>query len=115
VVTDGHLVGTVAGGQAEDEREVPNAYAHLHAVGIGLPVVGGLDDIHLGLLRGRRHSSYSLQGRDGMRSCSLDGAGLPGSSFRGHWLTKIFDMIYLDLRRILHPIYTVGATKMKSD
>ena len=48
MVADGDLVGAFAGGQAEDQLEVPDADANLHAVGVGLAVVGGLDEIHLG-------------------------------------------------------------------
>jgi hypothetical protein len=82
VVADRHLVGAVAGSEAKDQREVPNAYAYLNAVCIGLPVIGGLGDIHLGLLQGRSHSSYSLQGSDGpgLLRCSScgDATCVPG-------------------------------------
>jgi hypothetical protein len=75
VIADGHLVRAVAGCKAEDEREVPHADADLDTVCIGFAIVGGLNDIHLRLLRGRRHSSYSLQGRDGSAGCGGVEAG----------------------------------------
>ena len=60
VVADGDLVRSVAGGQAEDQLEVPNADADLDAVGVGFAVVGGLDKVHLGLLRGWTHGFSRL-------------------------------------------------------
>ena len=42
VIADGHLVGALAGGETEDELEIPNADADLDAVGVGLAVIGRL-------------------------------------------------------------------------
>ena len=51
VVMDGDFFRGLAGGQAEDELEVPDADAHLHAVGVGFAVIGGLGKGQLRLLR----------------------------------------------------------------
>ena len=59
VVADGDLLGAFAGGEAEDELEVPYAYAYLHAVGVGLTVVWRLGKIQLRLLRTLAHG-FSL-------------------------------------------------------
>ena len=37
---------------AEDEKEIPHVDADLHTVGIGVAVVGGLDEFHIRLVRG---------------------------------------------------------------
>ena len=66
VVSDGDLVGTLAGSQSEDELKIPHADAHLHAVGVGLAVIGRLGEIELGLLRRSglmTSSDYSPEGR----------------------------------------------------
>ena len=60
VVANAHLIGAFARSSAEYELEIPNAYAHLDAVGIGLAVVGSLDKVHLGLLRRWTHGKTRL-------------------------------------------------------
>ena len=60
VVADGDLIGGIAGGQAEDQLEVPDADADMDAVGVGLAVVGGLDEVHLRLLCGWTHGFSRL-------------------------------------------------------
>src|ERR1035437_2073517 len=60
LIADGDLVGALAGGQTEDQLEVPDADADLDAVGVGLAVVGGLDEVHLRLLRGWTHGVSRL-------------------------------------------------------
>src|SRR5215469_8399775 len=60
VVSDRHLVGTVTGGKTKNQRKIPHAHANLHAVRIGLAIIGRLYNVHLGLLRSRAHSFFSL-------------------------------------------------------
>jgi glutamate synthase domain-containing protein 1 len=55
--------------------EVPDAGADLDAVGVGLAVVGGLDEVHLRLLRGRTHGLSRLLRRGGVGSRGLAGWG----------------------------------------
>src|ERR1035437_7738036 len=93
LVADGDLVGDVAGCQAEDQLEVPHADADLDAVSIGLAVVGGLDEVHLRLLRGWTHGftrllrpGHGCRGRAPGRRRRMDlpafaGSHLPGGSF----------------------------------
>jgi len=41
---------------AEGEEEIPDIHTHLHAVGVGLAIVGGMDDFDVGL----RWESHNL-------------------------------------------------------
>ena len=60
VITDVHLFGAFAGGEPENELEVPHAHAHMHAVGIYFAKIGGLGNIELGLLKVLTHSLIRL-------------------------------------------------------
>lgn len=51
MILNGHLLRAIAGRQSEDKLEVPHTYAHLHAVGIGFTIIGGLREVQLRLLR----------------------------------------------------------------
>ena len=66
VVADGDLVRAFAGSEAKDKLEVPYTDAYLDAVGIGLAIVGGLDETHFGLLRGWTHGFTRLR-REGCK------------------------------------------------
>ncbi len=54
VIADGDLVGAFAGGKAKNKLKIPNAHAHLDAVGVGLAIIGRLGEIDL-RLRSRTH------------------------------------------------------------
>ena len=60
VIADGDLVRGIAGSQAEDELEVPDADAYLDAVGVSFAVIGGLGQGYLGLLRIGIHDAPRL-------------------------------------------------------
>ena len=75
MVADGDLVGGVARGQAEYQLKIPNAHADLHAVGVGLAVIGSLGKVHLGLLRGWAHGFSKL-----LRQVSGSGVGAKGGT-----------------------------------
>lgn len=49
---DGDLIGRVLVGGAEGEEEIPDAGAHLHAVGVALAIVGRFRDVDPGLCIG---------------------------------------------------------------
>jgi len=67
VIADGYLLRAFACGDAKGKLEIPHAYAHLHAVGVGLTIVRGLDDVQLRLLRGWSHGFISLLRCAGLR------------------------------------------------
>ena len=35
---------------SEDQEEIPDIYADLHAIGVGLAIIGGLDEFHIRLV-----------------------------------------------------------------
>jgi hypothetical protein len=37
---------------SEDEEKIPHIDPNLHAVGIGIAIIGGLDEFHIGLIGG---------------------------------------------------------------
>jgi hypothetical protein len=61
MVTNGHFFRAFTGSKSEDKLEIPHTDAHLHAVGIGFAVVGGLGEVHLGLLRNWTHDATRLR------------------------------------------------------
>jgi hypothetical protein len=62
---------------SEDEEKVPNINTHLHAVGIGLAVVGGANDIKIWLCR-INHTAHSLaEGREMGESIKGNGPRAP--------------------------------------
>jgi hypothetical protein len=60
VIANGYLLRALAGSQAKYELEVPDAYAHLHAVGIGFAIIRGLGNVQLWLLCGWTHGFFRL-------------------------------------------------------
>lgn len=50
VVANRNLVGAFTGSESKDQLKVPNADAHLHAVGVAFAVIGCLGKIQLRLL-----------------------------------------------------------------
>ena len=49
MIFDVDLVGRVLMSDAEIEEEIPDAYAHLNAVGIGFAIIRGLAELDFGL------------------------------------------------------------------
>ena len=45
---------------AEIQKEIPNAYAHLNAVGIGFAIIGRLAELNLGLGMAGVHGAYRV-------------------------------------------------------
>jgi hypothetical protein len=50
-ITDLHLSFTLLLNRAKDEEKVPDIHSHLHAVGIGFPVIGSIGQLDIGLRR----------------------------------------------------------------
>ena len=81
--------GAFAGGQAEDKLEVPDADAHMDAVGVGLAVVGCLNHVHMRLLHSRAHGLHRLL-RLGRRPHRTANAEWPnwGIALEGVWCER---------------------------
>lgn len=57
---------------AKNQKEVPNAHAHLHAVGIGLTIFGSIYKMKIRLLRRSDHKFHSVMGTTGKENgCDL--------------------------------------------
>jgi len=52
---------------AEDEKEVPDIDANLHAIGVGLAVFGRLNELNIGLILRVHDRQFTLLGADGQR------------------------------------------------
>ena len=50
-ITDLDLSFTLLLNGAKDEEKVPDIHSHLHAVGIGFPVIGSIGQLDIGLWR----------------------------------------------------------------
>ena len=60
MIFDVDLVGGVLMSDAEIEEEIPDAYAHLNAVGIGFAIIRGLAELDLGLGMAGVHGAYRV-------------------------------------------------------
>ena len=58
----------------EYQEKIPDIDPHLHTVGIGLAVIGIVDDIKI-RLRGNDHKPHSLSGIEGERKLPVPGSG----------------------------------------
>ena len=63
-VSDFHLIFGLLLHGAEDEKKIPDVDPHLDAVGVGFPVINGIDDVEIRLC-GNHHKAISLIGMRG--------------------------------------------------
>jgi hypothetical protein len=79
---NGDLIGGVLVSGAEGEEEVPDAGAHLHAVGVALAIVGGFGDVDPGLGVGLMNVCHCLCSfvlpQENFGRCGLERAGAKG-------------------------------------
>jgi hypothetical protein len=55
-----HFIGQILPGSAEDQQKVPYTGAHLHAVGIAIPIIRGLNNVDI--RRGMRWLTHTTKG-----------------------------------------------------
>jgi hypothetical protein len=85
-ISDLNLIFSLLLHGPEDEKKIPDVNSHLNAVGIGFPVIGGIDDVEIRLC-GNNHKAHSLTENAGRKKIRLQGSGdvHPWSQARFVW------------------------------